>query len=821
MLSLKSYRNKMKAFPDLLNYAALIDDGIVLNKDGSLTAGWMYFGQDIESATHEERQDISARINMVLSALGNGWVTHQDAVRFSSQSYSPENQSHFPDPITKLIDQERRTQFESKESHFESAYALVVTYLPPSIKQSRASKLLVTDNTSQKRVSISQVLLDRFKQQLQDMEDGLKTVLKMTRLSSYEYKDKLGHTHLCDELLQYLHFCITGKNHPIVIPPCPMYLDTLIGSYEFYSGLTPKLNDSFISIVSIEGFPQNSYPNILAGLEHLPIPYRWNTRFIYMDTTEAIRHLKKYRRKWQQKVRGLMDQVFKTRSGIVNQDSLEMVQDSEQAISEASSQMVGYGYYTSVVVMMDSNIQALENHSRDICGLVRGLGFSCRVETVNAVESYMGSLPAHSVQNIRRPLLNTLNLADLMPTHSIWPGREVNPCPFYPPQSPPLLYAAAEGHCPFRLNLHVDDLGHTLILGPTGSGKSTLLALIAAQFRRYKGAQIFAFDKGRSLYPLCMAVGGHHYDVAGDEHSPSFCPLGDITSEQDQAWAEEWISSLLSLQGITVLPKHKNDIHTAMSLVMKSPYRTLTDFCTTLQDSMLKAALAHYTVSGAMGQVLDSDSDSLKGGFLKDGSLKDGSFEVFEIEALMNLGNKNLIPVLLYLFRHIEKKLLGQPSLLLLDEAWIMLGHEVFREKIREWLKVLRKANCAVVLATQSVSDASNSGILDVLTESCPTKIMLPNITAKEPSSKLLYQSLGLNDRQIEIISLSQPKRHYYYISPEGRRLFDLQLGPIALSFVGASGKEDLNAIKNLKDQYQDKWPLRWLQQRGVQYEDS
>ena len=101
----------------------------------------------------------------------------------------------------------------------------------------------------------------------------------------------------------------------------------------------------------------------------------------------------------------------------------------------------------------------------------------------------------------------------------------------------------------------------------------------------------------------------------------------------------------------------------------------------------------------------------------------------------MALGEKNLIPVLLYLFRHFERSLTGAPALLLLDEAWVMLGHPVFREKIREWLKVLRKANCAVVLATQSLSDAVRSGILDVLLESCPTKILLPNEEADKGGS--------------------------------------------------------------------------------------
>jgi type IV secretory pathway VirB4 component len=170
----------------------------------------------------------------------------------------------------------------------------------------------------------------------------------------------------------------------------------------------------------------------------------------------------------------------------------------------------------------------------------------------------------------------------------------------------------------------------------------------------------------------------------------------------------------------------------------------------------------------------------------------------------MGMGDKQLIPVLLYLFRRFEKSLKGQPALLLLDEAWVMFGHRVFREKIREWLKVLRRGNCAVVLATQSLSAVTRSAILDVLTESCPTKIFLPNAeaatlgTPEYPGSAAHYQAFGLNETQIATIQSATPKRHYYVVSPDGCRLIDLRLGPIALAFVDAGSKEQIARVNTL-----------------------
>ena len=206
-----------------------------------------------------------------------------------------------------------------------------------------------------------------------------------------------------------------------------------------------------------------------------------------------------------------------------------------------------------------------------------------------------------------------------------------------------------------------------------------------------------------------------------------------------------------------------------------------------------------------MGHLLDAEQDTL--GL--------SPFVVFEIEELMNMGDQNLIPVLTYIFHRIEKSLTGQPALLILDEAWVMLGHPAFRSKIREWLKVLRKANCAVVLATQSLSDAKNSGIMDVLVESCPTKIMLANANAQQEDQYLLYKDIGLNDREIAILSTeARPKRDYYIKTSEGQRLVQLALGHKTLAFVGASDKASIARIKSLHKQYGSLWHTHWLEEK-------
>ncbi|EJL9283261.1 VirB4 family type IV secretion/conjugal transfer ATPase [Salmonella enterica] len=810
-LKLKKHRSKDAGLADLLNYAAVVDDGVIVCKNGAFMASWLYKGDDNASSTDEQREMVSFRINQALAGLGNGWMVHVDAVRRPAPNYSERNVSAFPDPVSAAIDEERRQLFEGLGAMYEGYFVLTLTWFPPLLAQRKFVELMFDDDAEVVgKKARTKGLINQFKREISGIENRLSTAVKLTRLRGQKIVNEDGSRVTHDDFLSWLQFCVTGVSHPVQLPNNPMYMDAYIGGQEMWGGVVPKVGRKFIQVVSIEGFPLESHPGILSALAELPVEYRWSSRFIFMDQHESVKHLDKFRKKWKQKVRGFFDQVFNTNSGNVDQDALTMVQDAESAIAEVNSGLVAVGYYTSVVVLMDESRDRLEQSARQVEKSINRLGFAARTETINTLDAYLGSLPGHGVENVRRPLINTMNLADLLPTSTIWTGTAEAPCPMYPPLSPALMHCVTSGSTPFRLNLHVRDLGHTFMFGPTGNGKSTHLALIAAQLRRYAGMSIFAFDKGMSMYPLTKAVGGLHFSVGADDDRLSFCPLQYLETKNDRAWAMEWIDTILALNGVNSTPAQRNEIAHAIVSMHESGARTLSEFSLTIQDESIREAIRQYTVDGSMGHLLDADEDGL--------SLTD--FTTFEIEELMNLGEKFALPVLLYLFRRIERSLKGQPAVIILDEAWLMLGHPAFREKIREWLKVLRKANCLVLMATQSLSDAANSGILDVIVESTATKIFLPNVYARDEDTSALYRRMGLNARQIEILATAIPKRQYYYVSENGRRLYDLALGPLALSFVGASDKESVAAIKQLEAKFGEQWVHEWLAGRGLKLDN-
>jgi type IV secretion system protein VirB4 len=366
--------------------------------------------------------------------------------------------------------------------------------------------------------------------------------------------------------------------------------------------------------------------------------------------------------------------------------------------------------------------------------------------------------------------------------------------------------------------LHVGDLGHFAVFGPPGAGKSTLLNLLIAQHRRYPGAQIFGFDFGYSMYTLCEASRGVHYDIASDYQKIAFCPLAQIDTPADRSWAAEFIELLVTLrmkEGESLSVAQTNEIARAIdSLAKDTKYsrdRTITHFLGTVQDNSIKEALQLYTVgAGAIGDMLDSDEDALA-------TNSNSKFFVFEMSHLFNLGDRGIIPVMMHIFRQIEKRVAKSiPTLIPIDEAFRSFGHPLAIARLNKWLELMRKENAAVGFATQNINTVLQSEIGSSILQTVASKFLLPNAEATTTEISPLYKKIGLNDRQIENLAYARPKRDYYLMNQDGRRMFDLGLGQIALAFVGVSGKEDAAKLREFKEKFGNKWVYHWLLDRGV-----
>lgn len=808
MLNLQQFRTKLKGLPDLLPYAWFVQDGVVILKSGALLTTFRYRGPDLDSAEDTELNSLSAQINHALKQLGTGWMLQFDAIRRPATDYP---QSQFPHPVLQLLDQERGQVYQHEDAHYVSEYYMTLVFLPDVDMASKAGEFFVNRGAKAKESTegVYARHLANYRQQVQRLADLLQA-LKLQQLTS-------------DEVLSYLYECITGVAQPVKAPKdAGVPLDYLLGAKDLRTGYYPKIGEKHLRVITLSTIPDQSYPGMMDKLNRLAMPYRWHTRFVPLDARDALGSLQSIMRAWMSKRRsgmGTLQQMggFNPSEGSYNADADRMVAEIQQGAKvDAESGSVRFGYFTPAIVIFDDDERVVIERTKAVARELSNSGYLNQVEEVNALEAYLGSLPGGGYYNLRRPMIHTRNLADIIPSTSVDAGLGHNPCPFIydtnpvtgeKMPAPPLMYAATSGATPYRLNLHVDDLGHTLIIGPTGAGKSTLLALLIAQFFRYQNAQVFAFDKGLSLLPLTLAAGGAHYDIAGPADGLRFAPLAGIDDQAARSWTLDWLEQLVVLArggNYTVSPAQREALHQALEVAAQNDRRSLTDLVEAyLQDTELASTLRTY-IDGLDG-LLDADVDGLA----------TGRFTVFELDNLTSKSEKYVAAVLLYLFRQIELRLTGAPTLLVLDEAWLALRNKRFSDMIREWLKTLRKKNTAVVFATQSITDVSESELGAVLRESCPTKIFLPYPDARTEVAAQAYYSMGLNSRQIELLAQATRKRDYYVVNAYGRRMIGLNLGPVALSFVGASGKEDIKRIRELHAELGNLWTVEWLRERS------
>ena len=796
MMNLAEYRHSNARLADFLPWAALVDEGVILNKDGSFQRTAKFRGPDLDSAVPAELVAVAGRLNNALRRLGSGWAVFVEAQRHFAGVYPPNT---FPDVASALVDAERRAQFEEAGAHYESSYFLTFLYLPPEEGPARAERLLYEGRDRTVGADAGEVLrgfVDQTSRVLQLLEGF------MPECAWLDDQDTLT----------YLHSTISTKRHRVRVPEIPMYIDALLADQPLTGGLEPMLGSANMRVLTIVGFPGTTTPGILDDLNRLAFSYRWSTRAIMLDKTDATKLLTKIRRQWfakRKSIGAILKEVMTNEaSTLLDTDAHNKAIDADAALQELGSDQIGQAFVTATITVWDGDPGAADEKLRSVEKVIQDRDFTCMIETVNAVEAWLGSLPGHVYANVRQPPISTLNLAHMIPMSAVWAG-EARDLYF---KGPPLLFGKTEGSTPFRFSLHVGDVGHTLVVGPTGAGKSVLLALMALQFRRYPNSQVFAFDFGGSIRAAALAMDGDWHDLGGalsegDENPVALQPLAWIDDASERGWATEWIGAILAREKIEITPEVKDHLWSALTSLASAPRqeRTLTGLSVLLQSNSLKRALQPYCLGGPSGRLLDAEFERLG----------EASVQAFETEGL--IGTSAAPAVLAYLFHRIADRLDGRPTLLIVDEGWLALDDEDFAGQLREWLKTLRKKNASVIFATQSLSDIDGSAIAPAIIESCPTRLLLPNERAIEPQITAIYRRFGLNDRQIELLSRATPKRDYYCQSRRGNRMFELGLGEVALAFTAASSKTDQADIERLLAEHgRDGFVPAWLQHRDV-----
>jgi len=473
---------------------------------------------------------------------------------------------------------------------------------------------------------------------------------------------------------------------------------------------------------------------------------------------------------------------------------------AERADLHAARDALGMGaasygdHHLQVMVRADS-LPALDAAVTGVAGALAEAGAIAVREDVNLEPGFWAQFPGNEQFIVRRALLSSANLACFTACHGHAMGRAHG---HHWGAAVTVLASAAQ--TPVFVSLHQGDLGNFTLIGPSGSGKTVVLNFLAAQAQRFAPRTIL-FDKDRGAEVFMRASGGR-YERLVPGSATGFNPLALPDSAGARAFLREWLGVLLEARG----PDEAAIIAGAVDAAFAHDpaLRRLVHFRELLAGSRrpapgdLASRLDPWVMGGPHAWLFDNPADRL-----------DLSQRLLGFDMTALLDSPRLrTATMMYLFHRIEERLDGTPTMILIDEGWKALDDAVFANRLRDWLKTLRKRNALVGFATQSARDALDSSIAAALVEQTATMMFTPNPRARAED---YCTGFGLTEHELEIVrTLPQASRAFLLRQGDRSAVVRLDLGGMDDLLTVLSGRETtVRRLDALRDEVGDD-PAAW-----------
>lgn len=801
---------------NLLDYYIPVADGVQMLKNDGFLAAWKLRGPDMETMSVEDAHALCVRISDSLR-LGEGWTIQSDQCQSRTSAYQTIPAEQWPNPVSRLIDLERQLFFSDPDigQCFNSDFYFSLCYRPLK-KPGDAGVDWMFGSDDESAETRAEKELQRFQRVVDDVDSALRSNLAR-QSDGMSFVTRLGYIQRGrqrqDELCQYLRRCISGEDYPFAMPSCIIPLDQLL-SEPFIAGRYPELGDDenarHICTIAITSFPESpgtgSYPAMMSALSALPFPFRFSQQGRCLTESAAQKLHETNAGRWSTIKTGL--RILKGAEKKHDPHAARLEDEASAAGKDAEHGLRYFVHYTAKLILTGPDRNVLRGQFRIVQNALKQIGFKCQIETINATQAWLSSLPGHAHKERRLFLATLTNLTHLASLSAPFLGLQYNPSRAFPAETPPLFYATTMGATPFRFHAQVpgtESSGHILVAGPSGSGKTTLLGAMVAQFPRvHRDAQIFAFDKESTLFTLVNATGGDFYDFS----KLQFCPLQNIHEPSEMSWSLTYLEMLCELNGLVVTAEHRQAISMALTLLADSTRRSLTNFQALVRPESPEVAdaLQYYTIGTVGGGLLDGNRDNLSF----------GSVAAFEMGALYRGSKRMTSAVLFYLFHRISQRFDPErPMLVTVDELRSSLDHEVAVRNLETFLIEGRKQNVSTAMAIQDLDKVIGSPLASTMARECQTKIFLANRRAKDAEAPA-YSVFGADAQDLENIVQLEPCRDYYCSSPAGKCSFNLRLSHIALAFLAKSGQHDRERVRELMSANPHDWQAQWLERQAA-----
>ena len=721
-----------------------------LTKSGDLGMILSVPGVDYECLERTAQDYGVKRLEAALKAFGPGFHIYQ----YLFKSNRPDIPfAHYEDLIVEAAIEQRRQFFEAKKDRLyqiEIFYAVVLEGSRSKTGVGAALAQLLRDPAgavaelkAQFTNSAMKVLLrSHIEQDLGRLDQRVRTFMRqLSDLMRIEVLDQDGQLTFFRRLLNYDAWRIAGK------PQNTQFLDYQVVNSSIEAERDHlRVGDHSVRVLTMKEVIGETRPLVLDQLLKIPGNFYVVTEWTPLSMNKARKEITKRRRHFNVTKTSFVSQVgsdttkVNPRDVLVDeskQHDIENLGDCLRALGDGQS----LGDFSLTIVMYATTKGELDQLVGEFSGVFSNADGNLFVETYNQLNAYFATVPGNYSQNLRRLYLLSGNYADLSFFFTILPGEKHNAHL----DAEYLAVLETDNATPYFLNLHNGEIPHTLILGMTGSGKSYFCNFVLQNAQKYNPLT-FIFDIGGSFQSLTTIFGGSYLNVGQESRDFAINPFSLPPTKDNLQFIFSFLRVLIegSDDRYRMDFKEERKLWDAINrlYVLEPEQRTISNFGSIVGE--LKERLHRWTRGGQYGFLFDNVDDTLT--FSR--------FQAFNFHGWDD-APEILEPLLFYVLHRATAEItdpnkLATFKVFLLDEAWLFLKNQTIRDYVVQAQKTWRKHNGAMILATQSLKEFEDSGLLPIVSESCPTKIFLAN---PEMDRDVYRDAFHLNDTELDLIA--------------------------------------------------------------------
>ena len=768
----KNY-NETGSLNEQVNLYGFVGPHVFLTKTGEVGAILEVRGVDYECLDAASLDGFTKRLESALKLFDENYRVYQYLFKRNTQTIP---YKLYGSPIVDTAIKNRIAYFGSKaDTLFSLSVYYVVLYQGFQTVRKLGTTLAELPKNPKKAFADLQAHFSSQKQVValgQDVTKAEAMLLQKVRSFILQVSDFLP-VRVLDKQEAFFVLKRTLNFDPVKLEFAKLKYDTFLDYYLPESALEChreylRVDDYYVKVLTLKEPSAQSFPLIFKRLLEVEANYYVVTEWKKEDSGKMRRIIQSKRRHFHNTKRSFTSQVslndVPTQDVLLDDSKESQVRELGEGIKEIELQGNFFGQFSLTVVIYDLDMAKVDRACADFYKVFSVHDAQLYEEKYNLLNAFLAAVPGNHAHNLRSLYLLNTNYADFSFLFTLHCGEPRNSHL----RQEYLAVLETNHHTPYFLNLHYRDVAHSMILGRTGAGKSFLLNFLITNLQKYD-PHTFIFDLGGSFESLTRLFGGSYIRVGLKSEEFQINPFSLPPTKENLDFLALFLKVLIQGQRVGDLdPATERDIfHQVENLYEVDPVlRTLGVLANTLGHDVA-SRLSKWTRGGQFGFLFDNARDTIS--FSR--------FQSFDFQR-MSQYPELLEPLLFYILHRAnaviaDRQISSVFKAFFIDEAWVFLKNPAIQRYVVEALKTWRKHNAAMILSTQSLDELKRSDILDVIIESCATKIFLAN---PDMDRDLYRRQFHLNETEVELVSGLIPKQQFLIKTPELAKVVNLNV---------------------------------------------